>query len=439
MMPNNRDLTAPDMNVRPFLRLGWIVLLAGLGSFLLWSAFAPLEKGVISAGTVMVDGYRKVIQSPSEGVVAKIAVKEGQQVMKGDTLVLLSQRSQLALLEAARQRYLAALISERRLQAELAGNTSVTPPESLSDAENAGEELSLTLLRQNQLLQARQQALQQAQENDTRTIAGLIRQRESLLSVSQSKQKSLSLLRRQLTDLRPLMQEGYYPRNRYLDAERQLASLSAEIGEMRSRIVDLDNQVGQLQRTVQQRLVDNRKDIETQLDALRLQISESKKQLTLSEVDLALTRITAPQDGVVMNLALVNEEAVVRAGEQLMEVVPQTPALIVESRLDVAMIDRVNAGMPVTLMFTALNQQQTPKIPGAVTLVSADRQTDASTRQPYYKIQVAVTPQGMAMLKNKEIKPGMPVEVFIRDGERSLLNYLLKPIVDRASRSFTEE
>lgn len=439
MMPNNRDLTAPDMNVRPFLRLGWIVLLAGLGSFLLWSAFAPLEKGVISAGTVMVDGYRKVIQSPSEGVVAKIAVKEGQQVMKGDTLVLLSQRSQLALLEAARQRYLAALISERRLQAELAGNTSVTPPESLSDAENAGEELSLTLLRQNQLLQARQQALQQAQENDTRTIAGLIRQRESLLSVSQSKQKSLSLLRRQLTDLRPLMQEGYYPRNRYLDAERQLASLSAEIGEMRSRIVDLDNQVGQLQRTVQQRLVDNRKDIETQLDALRLQISESKKQLTLSEVDLALTRITAPQDGVVMNLALVNEEAVVRAGEQLMEVVPQTPALIVESRLDVAMIDRVSAGMPVTLMFTALNQQQTPKIPGAVTLVSADRQTDPSTRQPYYKVQIAVTPQGMAMLKNKEIKPGMPVEVFIRDGERSLLNYLLKPIADRASRSFTEE
>ena len=438
-MPNNRDLTAPDMNVRPFLRLGWIVLLAGLGSFLLWSAFAPLEKGVISAGTVMVDGYRKVIQSPSEGVVAKIAVKEGQQVMKGDTLVLLSQRSQLRHAGVACQRYLAALISERRLQAELAGNTSVTPPESLSDAENAGEVLSLTLLRQNQLLQARQQALQQAQENDTRTIAGLIRQRESLLSVSQSKQKSLSLLRRQLTDLRPLMQEGYYPRNRYLDAERQLASLSAEIGEMRSRIVDLDNQIGQLQRTVQQRLVDNRKDIETQLDALRLQISESKKQLTLSEVDLALTRITAPQDGVVMNLALVNEEAVVRAGEQLMEVVPQTPALIVESQLDVAMIDRVSAGMPVTLMFTALNQQQTPKIPGAVTLVSADRQTDPSTRKPYYKIQIAVTPQGMAMLKNKEIKPGMPVEVFIRDGERSLLNYLLKPIADRASRSFTEE
>lgn len=139
-----------------------------------------------------------------------------------------------------------------------------------------------------------------------------------------------------------------------------------------------------------------------------------------------------------MSLALTNAGAVVSSGQQLMELVPQTP-LIVEARLDVAMIDRVQEGLPVTLMFTAFNQQQTPKVSGNVTLISADRQTDPTTRQPYYKIHIAVSQEGMHVLKKKEIKPGMPVEVFIKTGERSLLNYLLKPVMDRASQSFIEE
>ena len=211
------------------------------------------------------------------------------------------------------------------------------------------------------------------------------------------------------------------------------------MGETRSKIVELGNQIAQLKRGMQQRLIDNRKDIETQIDQLRLQVSESKKQLTLSGVDLSLTRVVAPQDGVVMNLALASDSAVVSAGEQLLEIVPQASPLIIDSQIDVALIDKVHKGMPVTLMFTAFNQQSTPKIPARVSLVSADRQTDPTTQQPYYKIQIAVTPEGMKKLKSEEVKPGMPVEVFIKAGERSLLSYLLKPIVDRASRSFIEE
>jgi len=438
-MLNNLDHALPDSDARPFIRAGWRVLLLGLGSFLLWATFAPLEKGVVSTGIVMVEGYRNVIQSSSEGVVAKIAVKEGESVQKGEPLVLLSQRSQLAQLAAARERYITALVTARRLEAELAGENIITLPQSELNDTAAQEAFRLTLTRQNQLLQVRQEALRQAQENDAQTMAGLSRQRDSLKSVSLSKQQGLALLNRQARDLKPLTDEGYYPRNRYHDIQRQSASLTGEIGEIRSRILELDNRTGQLQRTMQQRLVDHRKEIETQLDQIRLQISESKKQFTLSDVDLSLTRITAPQDGVVMNSLLVNEGAVVSAGETLMELVPETPVLIVDTRLDVSLIDRVHKGMPVTLMFTAFNHQDTPKVPASVTLVSPDRQIDPTTQKPYYKIQISVLPEGMKMLREKEIRAGMPVEVFIKAGERTLLNYLIKPILDRASRSFTEE
>ncbi|SCC68112.1 HlyD family type I secretion periplasmic adaptor subunit [Kosakonia oryziphila] len=437
-MHNRETLLTPAVNVNPFARLGWMVLLGGLGTFLLWAALAPLDKGVVASGTVMVDGYRKAIQAPTGGVVKDIAVREGQAVHKGDLLVLLSQRSTLAQLSAARLHYLTALIAQSRLQSELAGVSELQlPPEAQEDALQAV--IQPIIVQQNQLMQARKEALESAQKNDAQAIDGLERQREALVRTAETKASGLALLNRQLKDLKSLMTEGYFPRNRYLDIQVQSASLASDLGETRSRIVESGNQIAQLQRSMQQRLADNRKDIETQLDQLRLQISESKKQLTLSDVDLSLTRVVAPQDGVVMNLALANESAVVSAGEQLMELVPQTSSLIVDSQLDVSLIDKVHKGMPVTLMFTAFNQQKTPKIPAQVSLVSADRQTDPATQKPYYKIQITVSPEGMKTLEKEEVKPGMSVEVFIKAGERTLLSYLMKPIMDRATQSFIEE
>nr|WP_233149163.1 HlyD family type I secretion periplasmic adaptor subunit [Shimwellia pseudoproteus] len=426
------------VNERYFVRFGWLILLGGMGSFLLWATLAPLDKGVASPGTVMVDGYRKVIQSPVSGVVTQILVKDGQQVRKGDQLVLLSQKQAQAQQVAARQRYITALVTARRLDVELQGGSRIGQPV-LGEDEIAPAALHQIIRQQNQLMQARQTALKNAQQGDEQAIAGLSRQRDALIQASRRKQTGLALLNRQLQDLKPLTAEGYYPRNRYLETQRQSTGLAGEISETESNIVQLTNQIAQKQRDIRQRVADNQKEIESQLEDIRLQISESKKQLILSDVDLARTQITAPQDGVIMNLTLANTGAVVNPGEQLMELVPQKSTLIVEARLDVAMIDRVHNGLPVTLLFSAFNHQRTPRVPGSVTLVSADRQTDPVSHQPYYKIQAAVSPEGMKMLKGEVIRPGMPVEVFIKTGERSLLNYLMKPIADRAFESFIEE
>lgn len=117
-----------------------------------------------------------------------------------------------------------------------------------------------------------------------------------------------------------------------------------------------------------------------------------------------------------MNLALASESAVVSAGEQLLELVPQSSSLIVDSQLDVSLIDKVHKGMPVTLMFTAFNQQKTPKIPAQVSLVSADRQTDPATQKPYYKIQITVSPDGMKTLQKKTLNPACPSRYLSKPG-----------------------
>jgi protease secretion system membrane fusion protein len=107
--------------------------------------------------------------------------------------------------------------------------------------------------------------------------------------------------------------------------------------------------------------------------------------------------------------------------------------------IPVNLIDKVHSGLKVELIFSAFNQNQTPHVPGIVTQVSADRMTDERTGQPYYKMKAKVAPEGQKLVAQLAVRPGMPVEIFIKTGERTMMNYLLKPVLDRAKTSMTEE
>jgi protease secretion system membrane fusion protein len=122
-----------------------------------------------------------------------------------------------------------------------------------------------------------------------------------------------------------------------------------------------------------------------------------------------------------------------------MEVVPSDAPLLVDARASVELIDRLKPGLPVELLFAAFNQSTTPRVPGEVTLVSADRLLDDKTQQPYYQVRIKVDEEGLRQLAGLDIRPGMPVEAFVRTGERSLLNYLFKPLLDRVHVALAEE
>jgi protease secretion system membrane fusion protein len=122
-----------------------------------------------------------------------------------------------------------------------------------------------------------------------------------------------------------------------------------------------------------------------------------------------------------------------------MDVVPSDDQLIVEGMVPVHLIDKVHADLKVEMIFSAFNQNSTQHVPGIVTQVSADRLTDEKNGQPYYKMKAKVAPEGKKLLADLQVRPGMPVDVFIKTGERTMMNYLLKPLFDRAETSLTEE
>ena len=140
-----------------------------------------------------------------------------------------------------------------------------------------------------------------------------------------------------------------------------------------------------------------------------------------------------------LDLNVFTKGAVIASGFKIMDIVPTDDPLVVEGRLPVHLVDKLHNGLDIELIFSAFNQNKTPHIPGVVTQVSADRLVDERTGEPYYKLLAKVTPEGMKKIANLKIRAGMPVDLFVKTGERTMMNYLLKPIIDHFNMAMTEE
>ena len=421
---------------RRFTRMGWLVVGLGLFGFFAWAAFAPLDKGVASPGSVIVSGNRKTVQAPASGIIKSITVKEGDRVKAGEVLVQLSQVQ--AQVDSLRDQYYTTLATEGRLLAERDGLSKVTfSPvfEQLQAQPRVAEIIAL----QTQLFSSRLQGLQSEVDGYKQSMDGMRFQLKGLQDSRVNKQIQLSSLREQMNSMKQLAADGYLPRNRYLEVQRQFAEVNSSIDETVGRIGQVQKQLQESQQRIDQRFADYQREVRTQLAQTQMDASEFRNKLEMANFDLGNTAITSPVDGTVVGLNIFTQGGVVGAGDHLMDVVPSQATLVVDSRLKVELIDKVYNGLPVDLMFTAFNQNKTPKIPGTVTLVSADRLVDKANGEPYYQMQVTVSPEGMKMLGGEDVKPGMPVEVFVKTGSRSLLSYLFKPILDRAHTSLTEQ
>ena len=421
-----------------YSRLGWLLMLGGFLGFLGWAALAPLDKGVAVSGKVMVSGHRKVVQHPSGGIVERIDVRDGDKVAAGQVLIRLKETPLLGQAQSLRSQFYGSLASEARLNAERDGVASVSFPVELT-ALAAEPEVASSLALQRQLFDSRRQALLLDQQGIDESIAGAEAQLRGVRDSQASKVLQRAALAEQLQGLRELAREGYIPRNRLLDSERVYAQVLGSISEDYGRIGQLQRQVLEMRLKIRQLAEEYQKEVRTQLADTRVRTEDLRNRLASAEFELANSQLRAPVAGIVVGLDVFTEGGVIKPGQALMEIVPQGEPLLVEARVPVELADKVHAGLPVELMFSAFSQSTTPRVAGEVTLVSADRQVDERTDEPYYTLRAQVSEAGMAQLAGLQIRPGMPVEAFVRTGERSMLNYLFKPLLDRTHMALVEE
>lgn len=429
----NTDATA-------YARVGWIVILVGVLGFLLWACTAPLDRGVPLGGVVAKESSRKSIQHQGGGTIQEILVKDGDVVKEGQLLVRMNNIQADSVAQSSVAQYISGRSSEARLIAERDGLKSFAFPADLKEYKD-DPRATEAFTAQQQLFNARRMSLENELGAVDQNIEGLKSQMKGLQESRDSKLVQKGILKEQIDNMRDLSKEGYVARSRLLDLERTYAQVNGAISEDIGNIGRSQRQITELTLRRAQRLQDFQKEVRATLADTQRETEALGSRIAGQQFEVGNAEIKSPVNGTVVGLTVFTRGGVIGAGQKMMDIVPSDDALVVEGQLAVNLIDKVHVGLPVELMFSAFNANRTPHIPGTLIQVSADRTVDEHTGQPYYKVRARVTPEGAQLIVHKklEIQSGMPVEMFVKTGERTMMSYLLKPVFDRAKSSMAED
>ncbi|WGK92872.1 HlyD family type I secretion periplasmic adaptor subunit [Pseudomonas migulae] len=428
-----------DLDVAKPVRRGLWLVLAGFGGFLLWSWLAPLDAGVVATGTVKVTSNRKAVQHLSGGTVEAILVREGDSVKKGQEVVRLDSLRALAEQGAVSAQYIVSKTVENRLEAERDNLDVVNFDPELFKRFGNDHRLLAAMDLQQRLLDTRRAGLAGEISILQENLAASAVQLKGLQQVYGARASQINFLNQELKGTRVLAAEGYVPRNRLLELERSNADLSAGQAENLNNIARVRSQTTEIKLRILQRQHDYLKEVESQLTDTAKENTTLADRLRALDYEVTHTVIRSPIDGMVQSLSIATVGGIIQPGFKIMEIVPDNEPLQVDAMIPVQAIDKMVPGLAVDIAFPAFNHAQTPNIPGRVKTVSADRLMDEESKQPFYLAQVEVTPDGMNLLGSNHIRPGMPASVTIKTGERNMMSYLLKPMLDRVDSSFKEQ
>jgi HlyD family type I secretion membrane fusion protein len=430
--------TRLQTNTRKIVIIALLAIFGAFGGFLIWALFAPLDEGVPAPGTITVFSQRKVIQHLTGGIIKDILVKDGDEVEEGQVLVVLDDAQAKARATATRSEYYAARVLEARLFAEQVMSESFIVPQDVLQQAEEDPRLAEYVKVQQELFKARRKSLTNSVNILQEQIRGLEEYIKGIEKVQHAKQQQIEILQGQLASLRELAKDGYYPKNRLLDMERALADLIGSRSEELANIERARRSIAELKLKIVSTQQEFLKDVDAQLSDVHKKVEALEKQYQADVDTLERMKIRSPVNGIVMNLAVHTIGGVVSPGQPILEIVPKNSDLIIEASVPPQEIDKVHPGLVADLRFTAFHDRNTPILVGKVTFVSPDRLVEKTRGIPYYLCHVEVTPEELKKLGNKELKPGMPVEVIIKTGERTLWNYLTRPLLDRIAKAMKE-
>lgn len=428
---------ALDTGDRHYRWLGGIILFLTFGVFGGWAALAPLDSAALAPGVVTVKNYRKTLQHLEGGIVEAIHVREGDLVEAGQPLLELDATQYRAELEVLRGQFITLKALESRLLAERNGLEEVVYPPSLTELE--GERVRAVIDSQNEIFRAGRSASAGEREVLEQRVEQLQSQIAGVEAVRESNAQLLASYEAEIKDLEQLQARGFTGKQRLTELRRAHASLVGENAEALSKISANQIRIGETRLQIIQLERYQRSEVADELEAMQARLFDVSERLRAVEDKVARAVVRAPVDGVVLGLNVHTVGGVVRPGTPLMDIVPERQQLMVDAQVTPADIDRVRAGVPARIRFSAFKSAMTPVAEGEVLNISADRLINDSNGQPYYLAQVEVDPASLAAMEDLKLVPGMPAEVLINTGSRTLLQYLVQPASNVLARSMIED
>lgn len=418
------------------VKAGLFAIFIFVGVFGMWVAFAPLKSAAVAVGKVSVVNDKKVVQHLEGGVIGKIYVKDGDIVKAGDVLVEIDNARLRAEMEIARSEFLQNGTAEARLIAQRDGLNEIKFSDELKTVDGFKEaaqgQISI-FNEQKRLLNDEKSILNQR-------ISQLQKQIEGLNAIISAKKTRSESLESEISEWQRLYKEQLTDKIKLRDVTREKTSVDADIASSKAEIARLNVQITETKSQIILRDSEFSQDVVSKLEEVKKKITDIRSRYIALNDQLDRTKIKAPVDGTVVSLVAHTIGGIIKPGEVIMSIVPDTNQYIVEAKMKTTDIDKVTLGLIADVRFSAFELQQIRVIQGEVKYISADSLKDEHGNQ-YYEIKVKVTNDGMEEL-NKHgfvLVPGMPAEVMVRTGERTVLSYLLNPFINMFQRSFNED
>ncbi|HXZ22448.1 MAG TPA: HlyD family type I secretion periplasmic adaptor subunit [Pseudolabrys sp.] len=419
------------------LKMGLRLLFVGVVIVGGWATLVPLSGAVVVPGTLVVESDVKKIQHPTGGVVADIPVRDGMHVHTGDLLLRLDETQLRANYQVLMQQLDQIRVRRARLVAERDGlDEPQTPPE--IGSRSSDDAVRRLWTSEVTLFNSRAAARRNAKELLRGHVGQLEEQISGLDAQVKSKAAQRDLISGELEGVDSLYQKGLVPLTRKTSLQREAARLDGDRGQAAAAIAEAKSKISEAELQAVRVDQDFRTEVMKDLREAQDKEAELVEKSVAAQDLLRRVDLRAPTDGIVHQLSIHTVGGVIGPGEVAMEIVPESDELQIEAKLPPKDIDHVHAGQQTYVRFSAFNQRNTPQLEGIVSYVSADlsRDRQANTNSAYYTVRVTLPGRERRRLGDLQLISGMPAEVFLQTGSRTMMSYLLKPITDQLLRTF---
>ncbi len=424
-------------SIHKYLRLTYLSLFTLIVIFGGWTVLAKIQGAVIASGQIAVDGKPKIVQHLEGGIISGIAVSEGDRVEKDQTVLTLDATILQANMDAAETNYFENQALIGRLTAEQMGEDRVTWSKALRQ-KRTNPRVGLAMSGQEQLFQARKSAFLGEIDQLNQRIDQFRDEDEGLISEINYTRSELQLVEQELVKMTDLLRQNLVSRSRVTQLERDSTRLRNTVAKLESRRAGVNNAVKEAQIQISQINKLRTEQILTDLRLAQTQADSFSQALTTVSKKSNLIRIAAPVSGTVHAMSISTVGGVIAPGQEIMQIIPDRTSLIIKAQVMPQDMDQVSLGQTTNVVFSAFKQKQAPELYGTVTLMSADSIVDKVTGMPYFEVEVTIDDSELPKLKGQTLMPGMPADIFIQTGERSVFDYLTGPLRDTFKKTMRD-
>lgn len=424
--------------IAPALRFAFIIISIIFGFFIVWGGLAPLDSAVVAPGVLVVSSKSKTIQHLEGGVIEQIFVEDGQRVKAGEVLIKLNETLARSKLQTALGNLRNLKAIEARLLAEKYDEDKVVFEGEYFDRNVPEVEKIIRI--QESLFETRHNAVKGRRDVLNQKILQYkehVKGAEAQLNSLETQHK---IAKDQLDSMKSLFKQGYAEKNKLQAAQNRVSELEGWLGKMRAEIASTKEGIAETEFEIINNENRYQNEINDELKETQARILHYQEELIAFKDILERTAIKSPVEGEVTGLQYHTVGGVIHPGGKIMEITPVDDRLVVEARVDPKDIESLTIGLKARVQLSAYKARLVPRVKGEVTYVSADRLHDERSGMSYYKVQVEIDKKEIERINyNIKLSPGMPADVFIVKGERTLLQYLLSPITDSFHRAFKEK